>query len=90
MRHPASFFRIIIALLSLSYSMSEEHYEITHNAPLNVLDDTKKSFTWRQVRTLLISSTGFFMDAYVFSVEGYTFVLTIVPLSAMIFSLSTW
>ncbi|ORY93069.1 phosphate transporter [Syncephalastrum racemosum] len=44
--------------------MAEEHYEINQPAPLNVLDDTKKHFTWRQVRTLLISSTGFFMDAY--------------------------
>jgi hypothetical protein len=30
---------------------------------LDVLDDTKKKLTWRQIRLLLISSTGFFMDA---------------------------
>lgn len=32
---------------------------------LDVLDDTKKKLTWRQMRLLLISSTGFFMDAWV-------------------------
>ncbi|KAI9494121.1 major facilitator superfamily domain-containing protein [Zychaea mexicana] len=33
-------------------------------APLQELDDTSKRFTWRQVRTLVISSAGFFTDAY--------------------------
>lgn len=32
-------------------------------APLEELDDTRKKVTWRQVRTILISSTGFFTDA---------------------------
>ncbi|KAG2223467.1 hypothetical protein INT45_001215, partial [Circinella minor] len=33
-------------------------------APLEELDDTSKRFTWRQIRTLVISSAGFFTDAY--------------------------
>ncbi|KAI7884563.1 phosphate:H+ symporter [Lichtheimia hyalospora FSU 10163] len=35
----------------------------TQPSPLEALDDTK-TFNWRQARTLLISSTGFFTDAY--------------------------
>jgi hypothetical protein len=35
-----------------------------HNG-LEALDDTGNRPSWRQIRLLLISSTGFFMDAYV-------------------------
>ncbi|KAH8549833.1 major facilitator superfamily domain-containing protein [Umbelopsis sp. PMI_123] len=35
-----------------------------HGNGLEVLDDTTKKLTWHQFRLLLISSTGFFMDAY--------------------------
>ncbi|KAJ8655802.1 hypothetical protein O0I10_008466 [Lichtheimia ornata] len=33
-------------------------------SPLEALDDTQRFINWRQARTLLISSTGFFTDAY--------------------------
>lgn len=32
-------------------------------SPLEALDDTNRFINWRQARTLLISSTGFFTDA---------------------------
>jgi hypothetical protein len=32
---------------------------------LEVLDDVGTKLHWRQIRLLMISSTGFFMDAYV-------------------------
>ncbi|KAI9275686.1 major facilitator superfamily domain-containing protein [Phascolomyces articulosus] len=38
--------------------------QILPPAPLQELDDTSKRFTWRQIRTLVISSAGFFTDAY--------------------------
>lgn len=44
----------------------ENDQDTYHRRPsnsLDVLDDTKKKLTWRQIRLLLISSTGFFMDA---------------------------
>ncbi|CAO3667427.1 unnamed protein product [Umbelopsis ramanniana] len=45
----------------------ENDQDTYHRRPsnsLDVLDDTKKKLTWPQIRLLLISSTGFFMDAY--------------------------
>ncbi|GAB5587936.1 hypothetical protein Unana1_02836 [Umbelopsis nana] len=44
---------------------TEQHEYTRHgHHGLEILDDTSKSIKWHQIRLLLISSTGFFMDAY--------------------------
>jgi hypothetical protein len=44
----------------------ENNHDTYNRRPSNsleALDDAQKKLTWRQVRLLLIASTGFFMDA---------------------------
>lgn len=50
--------------LFLSLMQTDTPHPQQQPSPLEALDDTKR-LNWRQARTLLISSTGFFTDAYV-------------------------